>query len=81
MNIDTSAIDNAILALLQLGLHDGDRSWKGYDWDALQRLHARGLIENPVSKAKSLVLTEEGLSESARLFNEHFVSKGPVTGS
>jgi len=28
-------IDEAVLALLYLTLHDGDRAWKGHDWDAL----------------------------------------------
>lgn len=73
MSIDTSAIDDAILALLQLGPHDDHRAWKGYDWDALSRLHLRGLIADPANKAKSVVLTDEGLAESTRLFNERFV--------
>ena len=30
--------------------------------------HARGLIGDPVGKAKSVVLTEAGLAESERLF-------------
>ncbi|UPG93884.1 DUF6429 family protein [Luteibacter aegosomatissinici] len=75
MSIDTAAIDDAILALLQLGLHEGNLSWKGYDWDALERLHQRGLIANPANKSKSVILTGEGLAESARLFNEHFVNR------
>jgi len=32
MEIDTDRIDDAVLALLLLGLHDGDRAWKGFDW-------------------------------------------------
>ena len=38
----------------------------------MDRLHAKGYIHNPVGKAKSVVLTEEGLRESERLFNEMF---------
>ena len=72
MDIDTDAIDEAVLALLHLKLHDGNRAWKGHDWDALGRLHARGLIADPVNKTKSLVLTEEGLRESERLFRHYF---------
>ena len=75
-DIDTAAIDDAVLALLHLTLHDGDRAWKGHDWDALDRLHQRGLIENPVNKARSVVLTEEGLRESERLFKQLFVKAG-----
>src|SRR3954454_22082116 len=38
MEIDTDRIDEAVLALLYLGLHDRWRVWKGFDWDALDRL-------------------------------------------
>lgn len=68
VQINTDAIDDATLALLYLTLHDNERAWKGHDWDALDRLHQRGFISNPVSKAKSVAFTEEGLSEAQRLF-------------
>jgi hypothetical protein len=71
--IDTAAIDEAVLALFYLTLHDHNRAWKSFDWDTLHRLHERGLIDDPVNKAKSAVLTEEGLSESKRLFVKYFV--------
>ena len=70
--LDTDRIDNAVLALLQLGLHDVDRAWKGLDWGTLDRLHAKGLIHQPAGKAKSLVLTDEGLRKSAELFGAMF---------
>ena len=73
MEVDNDRIDAAVLALLYLGLHDGMRAWKGFDWDALERLHARGLISNPVGKAKSVVFTDEGLREAERLFEQMFV--------
>lgn len=44
----------------------------GHDWDALGRLHDKGMIFDPVGKTKSVVLTPEGLQESKRLFNELF---------
>ena len=37
-DIDTDKIDEAVLALLQLALHDAFRAWKGHDWDTLGRL-------------------------------------------
>jgi hypothetical protein len=74
MNINTAAIDDAVLALLHLTLHDRNRAWKSFDWDALNRLHARGLIGDPVNKAKSVVLTEDGLRESERLFKQFFLA-------
>ena len=72
MEIDRGKIDEAVLALLWLTLHDERRAWKGFDWDALERLHARGLIADPVNKAKSVVLTDEGLRQSEELFRALF---------
>ncbi len=73
MNIDTEKIDEAVLALLYLTLHDGSRAWKGLDWDAMNRLHDKGFISNPIGKAKSVLLTDKGLEESERLFRKLFV--------
>lgn len=72
MEIDRDKIDEAVLALMWLTLHDERRAWKGFDWDALERLHARGLIADPVNKAKSVILTDEGLRQSEELFRALF---------
>jgi Domain of unknown function (DUF6429) len=75
MEIDTKKIDDAVLALLYLTLHDGDRSWKSHDWDAMNRLYEKGLISDPVGKTKSVVLSERGLAQSERLFKELFTQR------
>lgn len=72
MELDTNKIDDAVLALLYLGLHDGARAWKGFDWEAMNRLHEQGYITDPRSKAKSVVFTEEGLERAKRLLEERF---------
>jgi hypothetical protein len=72
MKLDTQKIDRAVLAFLYLGLHDGARTWKGFDWDAMDRLHQKGYISDPVGKAKSVLFTDEGLAESERLLDELF---------
>lgn len=36
-DLDLERIDRTVLALLCLGLHDGRRAWKGFDWGALDR--------------------------------------------
>jgi hypothetical protein len=72
MNIDTEKIDEMVLALLYLTLHEGSRAWKGFDWDAMNRLHDKGFISNPIGKAKSVILTDKGLEESERLFRKLF---------
>jgi len=46
MELDTQKIDDTILALLYLGLHDGARAWKGFDWDAMDRLHEHVMNDN-----------------------------------
>jgi Domain of unknown function (DUF6429) len=75
MDIDIDKIDEAVLALLYLTLHEGARAWKGFDWDAMNRLHDKGFISNPVGKAKSVLLTDKGLQESERLFKKLFVKQ------
>jgi DNA-binding transcriptional regulator PaaX len=72
LKIDNDRIDDAVLALLQLVLHEDVRAWKGFDRDTLNRLHAKGWISDPRTNAKSVVLTDEGLEKSERLFNELF---------
>jgi len=61
MEIDHDKIDEAVLALLWLTLHDGYRAWKGFDWATMNRLYEKGFICDPVNKTKSVVLTDEGL--------------------
>ena len=51
------------------------RAWKSFDWDAMARLHTKGLIHDPVGKAKSVVFTPEGLARSEQLFQELFVKR------
>ena len=69
---DRDKVDEIVLALMYLTLHDYYRAWKGFDWDVLDRLHEKGWIDNPRNKAKSVVLTEEDLARSASLFERHF---------
>ena len=71
-SVDWERVDEAALALMLLGLHQGWRSWKGFDWQVLNRLHEKGFIADPKNKAKSVVFTEEGLEESQRLFEMFF---------
>ena len=71
-DFDRDKVDEIVLALLQLTLHDSDRAWKGFDWETLDRLYEKGWIENPRSKAKSVVLTEEGLANSVCWFQLYF---------
>ncbi len=73
MEIDTDRIDDVVLVLLRF--HDGARAWKSFDWDAMDRLHTKGLIHDPVSRAKSVVFTPDGLARSEQLFQELFAKR------
>lgn len=43
MNLNPHKMDAAVPALPYLGLHDGNRAWKSFDWDALGRLRGRAV--------------------------------------
>jgi len=72
MDYDKDKVDEMVLALLFLTWHDDFRAWKGHDWGAMERLHEKGMIGNPVGKAKSVLFTEQGLQRSRELFIKHF---------
>lgn len=80
MDYDTDKVDEAVLALLYLTLHDvsefGGRAWKGHDWDALDRLHQKELIGDPRSKAKSVVLDANGVKAAEQAFRKLFARAG-----
>ena len=78
MDYDKEKVDKYTLALLYLVTHEreeglGARAWKGFDWDTMNRLHEKGLITNPVGKAKSVGMTEEGFKKSQSLFKKFFM--------
>lgn len=73
---DTDKVDEAVFALLWLTLHDvneyAGRAWKGHDWDVLDRLHEKGLISDPRSRAKSVVLDAEDIRKCEAAFRRLF---------
>ena len=59
MKYNQDKVDEATLALLYLNMWDegtGARTWKGFDWDTLDRLHQKGFIHDPKGKAKSIAM-------------------------
>jgi hypothetical protein len=75
MEIDNDKVDEITLALLYLTTFKdktGLRAWKSHSWEVLDRLHESGQIYEPATKARSVMLTEEGAERSKRLFEEHF---------
>jgi Domain of unknown function (DUF6429) len=82
MDYDKDKVDEMVLALLSLTMFDDRpavRAWKGHDWDALDRLHEKGYISDPKSKAKSVLMTEEGARRSQELFEKHFAKAAHQT--
>ncbi len=73
-------IDEAVLALLWLGIVEryptgGARTWKSFDWSAMDRLHDKDLISDPVGKAKSVILTETGLARAEAAYRRLFEAR------
>jgi hypothetical protein len=79
-DLDQDKLAEAALAILGLTahrFHTQTRVWKGMDWDLLAVLHERGWIEDPVGKAKSIALTEEG-DRLRDEFLERLFSRSPT---
>ena len=75
MEYNKDKVDEMVLALMYLTTfkdENGMRVWKGLDWDVLDRLHEKGYISNPKSKAKSVGISEEAANRSEDLFKKHF---------
>ena len=71
MDYNEDKVDEMVLALLHLTSsrsHGIVRAWKGHDWYALDRLHQKGLISDPKSKSKSVVLSDDGALKAQELF-------------
>jgi len=75
MEYDQDKVDDVVLALLNLTLHDGARAWKGFDFGVMDRLYAKGYILDPHNKNKSVTLTQEGLKRAEDLFEKLFGKK------
>ena len=73
--LDADKLAEAAIALLSLTLHDG-RVWKALDWDLMNLLYEKGWISDPVSKAKSVLMTEEGEELARQFLAKHFSVSG-----
>ena len=75
MEYDKDKVDEVMLALLWLTMFDEGyavRAWKGHNWEHLDRLHEKGYIDNPKSKAKSVIVTKKGKERAEKLFKKYF---------
>ncbi len=72
---DPNKVAEVALGLMYLTMHGvgvGARAWKGMDWDVLDLLHERGWISDPKTKARSVMITDEGEQLAERFFEKHF---------
>jgi hypothetical protein len=77
MKYDQDKVDEMTLALLFLvtteGTKDfGTRAGRTFDSATMKRLHEKGWIDDPKTKAISIQVTEEGFRKSKALFMEWF---------
>ena len=71
----TEEVDETVLALLHMNAFEeksGWRAWKNLDRDAMDRLRDKGLIGGPQSRARSVVLTDEGRRLAEEAFRRRF---------
>jgi hypothetical protein len=84
MTYDVAKLDEIVLALLHLNAFSDrgiTRAWKSFDWDCLDRLYTTGMISDPKSKARSVVLTEEGARLAEELFRRALRWRWGTAGS
>jgi len=56
----------------------GVRAWKGHDWVAMDRLHAKGYISDPQEQGQiGRGDREKGVQRCRELFEKHFEKKKP----
>ena len=60
----------------KIGQNSVWRSWKGFDFDTLDKLEEAGLISSSRT-AKSVSLTDEGLAEARRLLDKFGIADWP----
>lgn len=76
MNYNQEKADEMALGLLYLTMSTtkiSTRAWKNIDFEVMDRLHEKGYICNPKGKAKSVVVSEEGLKKAKQIFEENFL--------
>jgi hypothetical protein len=80
LQYDDTKIVEAILAVLLLTAleeYGATRAWKSVDWEAMERLHMQGFIDDPTGRAKSIIFSEAGLAR-AKAAAEKLFAQGPA---
>jgi hypothetical protein len=74
VHFDGGKVEQVVLALFQMNLSDdsGRRAWKSLPWSVMDSLYQKGYISDPVTRNKSVWLSEEGAKLSRELFEKLF---------
>jgi hypothetical protein len=72
MKYDEKLIEEAVLALLATFSSDKGNTWKGFDFEIMNRLHEQDFITNPVNRNKSIWLTEDGQARGRQIADRLF---------
>ncbi len=75
LEYDKEKVDEVALALLHLTTYEGElglRAWKNIDLGVLTRLHEKGFISNPITKSKSVAISEHAAAKAEELFKKYF---------
>lgn len=78
--MDKAKFDEIVLAMLWYNQRAAGSAWKGFDWDSSERLFLAGLISNPKSNRKSVVLSEDGEKQGEAAFRRHFGMPSDAVG-
>ncbi len=70
--LDIDKLAEAALAILSLTLHDNGRVWKSLDWDLMDLLEEKGWVVEARSRAKSVILTEDGERLAGEFLRQYF---------
>ncbi|WP_350649468.1 DUF6429 family protein [Pseudomonas sp. HY13-MNA-CIBAN-0226] len=81
MEYDDKLVEDAVLALLAAFSFNDGNTWKGFDFEIMNKLHQQGLITDPVNRNKSIWLTEEGLERGRQIADRLFGVKTPTANS
>ena len=75
MEYTREKVDEMALGVLYLTMWTDKictRAWKNIDFEVMDRLHEKGYIADPKGKAKSVVVSEEGLEKAKQIFEKCF---------
>lgn len=75
MKNDDQLIEEAVLALLAAFSSDSGNTWKGFDFEIMNRLHEQGFISDPVNRNKSIWLTDDGLKRGRQIAERLFTTR------